>query len=285
MKNYIVFRGEGIAEHELCKQIQLENNKVIVSSVKCAINIIYDNFTGSVDIEIENNSIVELIETYRGECKFKKNILVSKNATLEKITFNEATETNINEIVDIKSGAAVDAAFAQLSDGNVRDECIYNLLEENAFANVTTTGISREKQSKIMTVKIIHKAPYTTGNIDNFGISKDISNIVFNGWGVIEKGMIKSKATQQQKIIIFDEKSRGEANPFLLIDENDVEASHAAGIGQMNREHLYYLQTRGLSEMEAKKLISIGHITPLVEKIKNKEMREIFLENLEKKVK
>ena len=46
-------------------------------------------------------------------------------------------------------------------------------------------------------------------------------------------------------------KARGDANPILLIDEDDVKAGHAASVGQVNAEQVHYLMSRGITKEEA----------------------------------
>jgi Fe-S cluster assembly protein SufD len=50
----------------------------------------------------------------------------------------------------------------------------------------------------------------------------------------------------------------------LKIDENEVEASHAATVGRVNEDHLYYLQSRGLTKSDAKRLITLGYLQPII---------------------
>ena len=62
---------------------------------------------------------------------------------------------------------------------------------------------------------------------------------------------------------MFDERCVAQASPILCIDENDVQASHAAVVGKLNEEHIYYLLSRGLSLADARRLISLGYLKPI----------------------
>ena len=55
-------------------------------------------------------------------------------------------------------------------------------------------------------------------------------------------------------------KARGDANPILLIDEDDVKAGHAASVGQVNAEQVHYLMSRGIAKEEAQRLIIYGFL-------------------------
>ena len=53
---------------------------------------------------------------------------------------------------------------------------------------------------------------------------------------------------------MLSDQARSDANPILLIDENDVTAGHAASIGQVDPEDMYYLMSRGLDQATAERL-------------------------------
>ena len=53
---------------------------------------------------------------------------------------------------------------------------------------------------------------------------------------------------QESRVLMLSDQARSDANPILLIDENDVTAGHAASIGQVDPEDMYYLMSRGLGQ-------------------------------------
>ena len=65
------------------------------------------------------------------------------------------------------------------------------------------------------------------------------------------------------KVILFDKESKAKASPTLKIDCDDIVANHACAIGSLNEDHVFYLKTRGLSEDEARRLITLGYLTPI----------------------
>lgn len=91
-----------------------------------------------------------------------------------------------------------------------------------------------------------HLAPHTYGDMDNYGIVKSKASLIIDGVGRIYKGMSGSDTHQTNKIIVFDEGCKAQANPYLYIDEYDVKASHGASVGKIDEDHLYYLMSRGL---------------------------------------
>ena len=73
--------------------------------------------------------------------------------------------------------------------------------------------------------------------------------------------------------MVFDKDNKAIAKPILKIDENEVEANHAAVVGKINDEHLFYLTSRGLSETEAKELITLGYLKPILLGFKEEETK------------
>ena len=72
--------------------------------------------------------------------------------------------------------------------------------------------------------------------------------------------------------------------PLLLIDENDVKASHALTIGQPDADQLYYLQSRGLSTKQAVGLLSVGYFLPVIDLVEDEELKDSLRQEMESKV-
>ena len=63
---------------------------------------------------------------------------------------------------------------------------------------------------------------------------------------------------------MLNDRARGDANPILLIDEDDVTAGHAASVGRVDPIQLFYLMSRGISQKEAERLVIHGFLAPVV---------------------
>ena len=83
---------------------------------------------------------------------------------------------------------------------------------------------------------------------------------------------------------MLSEKARGDANPILLIDEDDVVAGHAASVGRVDPTQLYYLMSRGIPKQEAERLIIHGFLAPVVEAIPIESVKKQLIEVIERKV-
>ena len=96
------------------------------------------------------------------------------------------------------------------------------------------------------------------------------SQLIFNGIGHILHGAKGADAQQESRVLMLSKQGRGDANPILLIDDNDVTAGHAASVGRIDEEQMYYLMSRGLSKELAERLVIRGFLGPVLNKIPDK---------------
>ena len=98
--------------------------------------------------------------------------------------------------------------------------------------------------------------------------------IKINGVGQIEQGMNGSAAFQTLKGVITDDRAQIDVNPILIIDEHDVTAGHAATVGKMEEEVIFYLRSRGITLQDAQRLIINGYLQPIIDEIDDDLIKE-----------
>src|SRR5699024_1962174 len=107
---------------------------------------------------------------------------------------------------------------------------------------------------------------------------------IFNAVGKIENGGTRSNAEQESRVLMLSKKARGDANPILLIEEDDVTAGHAASVGRVDPMQLYYLMSRGIKRSEAERLIIHGFRAPVVNQLPIASVRKQLTDLIEEKV-
>lgn len=165
--------------------------------------------------------------------------------------------------IAVKGNGRVDASFADFSRGKGKFIFDVELLGEGGECYWNLSSLTRADDNKVIDACVTHAAKHTTAEMNNHGITRDSSRLVFTGTSKINNGAKASSTRQNAKIIVFDPNSDGLCSPSLCIDENDVQASHAAIVGRLNENHLFYLQSRGISEENAKRLITLGYLKPI----------------------
>ena len=176
--------------------------------------------------------------------------------------------------INIKENSRVEGYLADFTKEKEKFSFIANLLERNAVMNWHLASLTAGSDNKSFDINVNHNSPSTFAKMDNYGVCKDDGKLVFSGISTIFNGSKGSKTHQNSKIMVFDKLSNGIAKPILKIDENDIEASHAAVVGKINDEHLFYLTSRGLSESAAKELITFGYLKPIMNGFVDEEIKQ-----------
>ena len=114
---------------------------------------------------------------------------------------------------------------------------------------------------------ITHIGENTTGHAISKGVVKDQARALFKGMIRIEKNAKNSRAYLAEHGMILGKDALADAIPGLEIETNEVKATHAASVAQINEEETFYLMSRGIPENDAKKLIIVGFFEPVVERI------------------
>lgn len=141
------------------------------------------------------------------------------------------------------------------------------LMGERAHGEVLSIAFAGKGQHQDAGAKIIHAAPNTTSNIFAKSISKDGGRSSYRGLLEVAKGAHGSKSTVVCDALLLDEDSRSDTYPTIRISEDDVNVGHEASVSKVGEEQLYYLQSHGIPEDEAYKMIVNGFIEPVVKEL------------------
>jgi Fe-S cluster assembly protein SufD len=112
-----------------------------------------------------------------------------------------------------------------------------------------------------------HTAPRTNGHMLAKGVLAGTARAIYRGTSDIERGAKDSNSQQKENVLHLDPGVRSDAIPALFINENQLQAGHAATTGKVDQEQLFYLASRGLPEREAMRLVVHGFFAPLLEQM------------------
>lgn len=281
-QNYFIhFHNDTIVDASLNDAVEYKDHILSINSKEpITIRIEYDITSDtSITYKIEAHCDVRFIETKKlSNAKLHKEVFLGSDAVVHSFINNVSTskDNNHEEIYHIKENASSYSGYAELSDESLDANYTYHLEGEGASSYVRMAILSKEEEKKNYQVSITHHKPHTTGNMDNYGVVKDKGHLTIDGIGTITKGQHGSESHQTNKIMVFDPDCYASANPYLFIDEYDVKASHAAGVGKMDEEHLYYLQSRGLTKKQSMQLITYGYLKPVIEVVDDEMIRNEF---------
>src|SRR3990172_5469732 len=115
--------------------------------------------------------------------------------------------------------------------------------------------------------KLVFLAPETSGEIISKSVSHSGGRTSYRGLVKVIKGADRVKCNVRCDALILDEKSRSDTYPTMQVDEDNVTIGHEAAVSKINTDQLFYLMSRGLSEVEATSLIVNGFIEPIVKEL------------------
>lgn len=130
------------------------------------------------------------------------------------------------------------------------------------------------KQRFDVVTDLHHDVPNTSGRITVRSVLKEKSRSLLRGMIRIGEGGANTSSYLAEHGMLLSKDAKCDAIPGLEILTNGVKATHSASVSQMDEEHLYYLQTRGLAREEAEKMMVLGFFDPVISRIPTDVVRD-----------
>ncbi len=197
-------------------------------------------------------------------------IMVKRNARCRYTTIQNWAN-NIYNLVTKRAMAYGDATMEWI-DGNLGSRLTMKypsvyMMEPGARGEILSIAFSGKGQHQDAGAKLVHCAPNTSGQIISKSISKNGGRSSYRGLVKVEKGAKNVKTNVVCDALILDAKSRSDTYPYIEISEQDVSVGHEASVSRIGEEQLFYMMSRGLSEVEASAMIVNGFIEPIVKEL------------------
>lgn len=138
----------------------------------------------------------------------------------------------------------------------------------------------KEKQQFDILAAARHNASHTVCDMFTKGALADASRLVYRGLIHIEENASGCNGYQKEETLLLSEHAVADSIPELEINNNDVRCTHGATIGQIDKEKLFYMQSRGIPEKIAEQTIVEGFFEPLVQRLSSKTIQEKVRETI-----
>ena len=293
-----------IKEEKITSRVGLEFNKYLELTItvdKTYNNpiLVNYNFTNNdylisnVIINYENNSNANFIFTYKSldnnkHFNYLKEIVNMKENSTGTITYINLMNDNSTIIESFEDKVLDNASLTHnLIDitGNIR---LYNSYLEsigyeskNYFNNIYL-GTNNDLIDINYYLKNIGKKSITNLKVE--GCLKDSSKKNFRGTIDFIEGCNKSDGQEFENCILLSDTTRSRALPMLLCHEEDVIGAHAESAGKIDKDKLFYLETRGMTKEEAEKLIVMANFDTIINLIDNEELKSDIIKKIEDKL-
>lgn len=141
------------------------------------------------------------------------------------------------------------------------------LAAEGAECTIDGLALITERQLADTHSCIDHAVPNCTSRQLHKCIVDGAAHAVFNGKIIVRPGAQRTDSTQSSRNLLLSGKTRVDTKPQLEIFADDVKCAHGATVGQLASEELFYLKSRGLSEVMARNLLTYAFGAEIIDRI------------------
>ncbi|MFM1613642.1 Fe-S cluster assembly protein SufD [Streptococcus mutans] len=265
---------EGIFLQDSASNVPLNKHVLIIAGRHAKVNYLERFETiGDSDVKATANIAVEVLAQAGSQVKF---------AAIDRLGNNITTYISRRGRLD--NDASIDWALGVMNEGNVIADFDSDLIGNGSHAELKVVAASSGRQIQGINTRVTNYGNNSIGHILQHGVILERGTLTFNGIGHIIKGAKGADAQQESRVLMLSDKARSDANPILLIDENEVTAGHAASIGQVDPEDMYYLMSRGIDKETAERLVIRGFLGTVITEIPVKAVRDEMIAVLDEKL-
>lgn len=271
------------------------------------IEIIHINSGGETSLMLQPRNLIVLEKSSKAQIIESHYSLISKNSKISTDTLtNTLTEIHVEENAnldyykiqnDLDTSSIIDNTYINQKKNSVASCHTFsfggNIVRNNLnfFQNgkninsilkgVTILGSNQHTDHHTL---VHHLSPNCDSYQEYKGIYNDKSTGVFNGKVVVDRIAQKINAFQQNNNLLMGDNSSVNAKPQLEIFADDVKCSHGCTIGQLDKSALFYLKTRGITENDAKGLLTYAFANNVLENVKMQVLKLKIKKIIAKKI-
>lgn len=273
--------------------LYIPKDTILTEPITISLSPTQDTYISHLLIVADNNSKVKFLEEIQDKEKKASSaslmveLIARPGSHIEFSSLDELSQDTtlyFNRRAKIEKDAHVEWAIAFMNDCNTLGDLDSELVGEGSFADSKAIAVTTGDQRVGINNRVTNRGPHSTGLINQRGVLLENSRLIFNGIGQIVHGAHGSKADQQNRVLMMSDEAHGDANPLLLIDENDVIAAHAASVGPVDKVQMNYLMSRGIPYDQAQRLVIRGFLGAVLDAIPNKDVRRKMIDILERKL-
>ena len=235
--------------------------KLIVSNQNSK-SVFIEEFISLDSIENFSTSVTEIFQEENSEIEYL-NVQNDKN----NFHFNSI---NISQ----KQNSISNCFTFSYSGALVRNNLNIKLKEKNCYSNMYGFYALKEKSHVDNHTTVDHIDENSISNEHYKGIMDNNSNGVFNGKIFVRKKAQKTNAFQSNNNILLSDEAKINTKPQLEIWADDVKCSHGCTVGQLDKEAMFYLQSRGISREKAISMLLGAFSEEIIEKIENQFVKQ-----------
>jgi Fe-S cluster assembly protein SufD len=232
------------------------------------------------------NSLVVLRNTGSAQLVENVEIVVEDGAHLTVVTLQEWDDDAVHlasHFATIGRDAQLKHFVVSLGGSIVRVNPSAHLAGQGSDTELYGVYFADAGQHLEQQVYVNHDAPNSRSRVNYKGaLQGEGARTVWIGDVLIGRTAPGTDSYEQNRNLVLSEGTRADSIPNLEIETGDIQgAGHASATGRFDDEHLFYLQSRGISEDEARRLVVLGFLSEVVQKIGEPELQDRLIAALE----
>jgi Fe-S cluster assembly protein SufD len=249
------------------------------------IHVLFVSGGGNVPVMMHPRNLVligreaqaEIIEDYvslgagKVLCNSATELVASENSTVAHYLIEREHQTSFHIStlrIQQERSASVQSHSVLLGGGLVRNNVHPVLAGEGGECLINGLFIGNGRQHLDNYMYVEHSSPHSSSRQFYNGILDDAAHGVFHGRIVVQKNAQKTDAKQTNRNLLLSDDAQIDTKPQLEIYADDVKCTHGATIGQIDENALFYLRSRGIEEVSARRLLLAAFANECVERMK-----------------
>ncbi|MFP4038769.1 MAG: SufD family Fe-S cluster assembly protein, partial [Candidatus Nanohaloarchaea archaeon] len=155
---------------------------------------------------------------------------------------------------------------------------------DSSETEMTGVWYPTREQHHDISLHVRHIGDNTKCDMDSRSVADNKARSLYEGLQKVEEKAVDTSSFQDQETLMLSDKAESDASPKLMIEDPNVEASHAAAAGTVEEEKQHYLESRGLNEDEAERLVVKGFFEPVMREIEVPRVKESIREEVQRKL-
>ena len=301
-----IYRGEEALEkagEKAFDLIKADENKLNAIHAANINSLIYAKVSGESELHIEYSEDRPVMSHLIVDVKDNADLTVTEETESEE--FNTSfTEIYVGENASVEYGAvekpgnfsysrrkAITKKYGSINwlngifKGELNRTKIETVLKgDNSESEMTGVWYPTGEQHQDISLHVRHIGDNTKCDMDSRSVVDNKARSLYEGLQKVERTATDTSSFQDQKTLMLSDKAESDASPKLMIENPDVEASHAAAAGTVEEDKQHYLESRGLNEDKAERLVVKGFFEPVMREIKVPKVKESIRAEVQRKL-
>lgn len=301
-----IYQGEEALEKAGDKAFDLikpEENKVNAIHVANFNSFIYAELSGESELHVKYSEDSPVLSHLVVDVKDNAEAVITEETESED--FNTSfTEIYVGENASVNYGAvetpegfsysrrkSINQKYGTINwlnsmfEGELNRTKIETVLKgDSSETEMTGVWYPTKEQHHDISLHVRHIGDNTTCDMDSRSVVDHRARSLYEGLQKVENSAVDTSSFQDQETLMLSDKAESDASPKLMIEDPNVEASHAAAAGTVEKDKQHYLKSRGLDEEKSERLVVKGFFEPVMREIKVPHIKERIRDEVQRKL-